>query len=369
MEIPRPILYSNAMKRVANKLLWLAGCLLVAIPSPADQVDKIVRAAMAEHRIPGVALTVIQNGRRVKTGAYGCSNLELKTPVTPDTVFEIGSITKQFTSACILLLAQEGKLSVDDPVSKYLPDTPPSWSHITLRHLLTHTSGIKTYTALDGFELRRHLTQPQFIESIGALPLDSQPGDKYAYCNTGFNLLGYVIENVSGEGYWNFLSARILGPLGMSATTNREPRHLLPGRANGYEFSPGGGWVNRDYDLTDIFSAGALVSTVGDLAKWDAALNSSNLLSESSKEQMWSPTKLNSGALHPYGFAWWVDPVQGHRRIGHTGETSGFNASFERFPEDKLSLVVLCNTGESERADGIAKAIAPLYFSKSAARK
>jgi CubicO group peptidase (beta-lactamase class C family) len=365
----RPILYSKAMFRVVKRLLALAAWMLVGVATQADQVDTIVRETMAQHRIPGVALTVIQHGRRVKTGVYGFSNLELKTPVTSDTVFEIGSITKQFTAACILLLAQEGKLSVDDPISRYLTNTPPSWSKITLRHLLTHTSGVKTYTALNGFELTRHLTQAQFIQKIGALPLDFPPGDRYAYCNTGFNLLGYVIENVSGTSYWNFLSSRILGPLAMSATTNREPRNLLPGRASGYEFNSGGHFVNRDSDLTDIFSAGALVSTLGDLAKWDAALNDDKLLFESSKRQMWSPTRLNDGSLHQYGFAWWLDPVQGHRRIGHTGETSGFDASFERFPDDQLAIIVLCNSGESERADNLARAIAPLYFSKSAGEK
>lgn len=357
------------MKGVVKKLLSLSGGLLVAFGAHADRVDKIVKAQMAEHHIPGVALTIIQNGRRVKTGAYGCSNLELKTPVTPDTAFEIGSVTKQFTATCIMLLAQAGKLSADDPVSRYLPDTPPSWSKITLRHLLTHTSGIKNYTELDGFELSRHLTQAQFIKKIGALPLDFPPGEKFSYCNTGFNLLGYVIENVSGQNYWDFLRQHILQPVGMTATTDRNPRNLIPGRARGYELSPDGQYMNRDYDLTDVFSAGAIVSTVGDLAKWDAALSTTNILSESTRQQMWSPTKLNDGTLHEYGFAWWVGPIEGHRRIGHTGETSGFNASFERFPDDHLSIIVLANSGESERADSIAREIAPLYFAKSTWKK
>jgi CubicO group peptidase (beta-lactamase class C family) len=254
-------------------------------------------------------------------------------------------------------------------VSKYLPGTPPGWGKITLRHLLTHTSGIKSYTVLDGFELTRHLTQAQFIQKIGALPLDFPPGDKYDYCNTGFNLLGYVIENVSGQKYWDFLGRRLLQPAGLTATTDRNPRNVIPGRASGYERAPDGRYVNRDYDITDVFSAGAIVSTVGDMARWDAALNTANFLTEASKQQMWAPTKLNDGSLHDYGFAWWVSPIQGHRRIGHTGETSGFNASFERFPDDHLSLIVLSNSGESERADSIAREIAPLYFAKSTAKK
>jgi CubicO group peptidase (beta-lactamase class C family) len=369
MEILRRILYSNTMQGASKKLLLLAGCLLVVFSMRADQVDKIVKTQMAEHRIPGVALTVIKNGQRVKTGAYGCSNLELKTPVTPDSVFEIGSVTKQFTAACIMLLVQDGRLSVDDPISKYLPNTPPAWSKITVRNLLTHTSGVKTYTVLDGFELRLHLTQAQFIEKIGAQPLDFQPGDKYSYSNTGFSLLGYIIENVSGKNYWDFLRERILTPVGMNATTSRDPQNIVPGRVNGYELAPDGRFINRDYDLTDLFSAGAIISTVGDLAKWDAALNTTNILSDASKQQMWSPMKMNDGSFHPYGFAWWVSPVAGHRRIGHTGETSGFETSFERFPDDHLSVIVLSNTGESMRADSIAREIAPLYFDKSAGGK
>ncbi|HKI70146.1 MAG TPA: serine hydrolase domain-containing protein [Verrucomicrobiae bacterium] len=352
-----------------NRFLLLAVCLMTAFGARADQVDKIVKDEMAKLRIPGVALAIIQNGRRVKTGAYGYSNLELKTRVTPDTVFEIGSITKQFTAACIMILAQEGKLSVDAPISRYLTNTPPSWSKITVRNLLTHTSGIKNYTGLDGFELTRHLTQAQFIEKIGALPLDFQPGDKYAYCNTGFNLLGYIIENVSGENYWDFLRKRILQPLGMSATTSRNPRIIIPNRAEGYEQTKSGTLVNRDYDLTDLFSAGSIVSTVGDLARWDAALNTDRILSESSKQEMWTPTKLNDGSIHQYGFAWMLSPLEGHRRISHTGETSGFNASFARFPADRLTVIVLCNAGNDNPAEKLANKIAPLYFLNSITKK
>ena len=351
-----------------KRLLLLFVCLL-AFGARADQVDQIVKDEMAKLRIPGVALAIIQNDRRVKTGTYGYSNLELKTPVTPDTVFEIGSITKQFTAACIMILAQEGKLSVDDPISKYLTNTPPSWSKITVRNLLMHTSGIKSYTGLDGFELTRHLTQEQFIEKIGALPLDFQPGDKYSYCNTGFNLLGYIIENVSGENYWDFLRERILKPLAMNATTSRNPCTIIPNRADGYEQTKDGTLVNRDYELTDLFSAGSIVSTVGDLAKWDAALNTDKILSESSKQEMWTPTRLNDGSIHQYGFAWMLSPLDGHRRISHTGETSGFNASFARFPDDKLTVIVLCNAGKDNPAEKLANEIAPLYLLKSVTKK
>lgn len=333
-------------------------------PARADAVDDLVQREMRRHPIPGLALEIIQNGKPVKTSAYGLANLEWQTAVTPDTVFEIGSITKQFTAAGILLLAQEGRLSVDDKISRHLKDTPESWTNITLRHLLTHTSGIKNYTALEGFELTRRLTQAQFIRKIGGYPLDFPPGEKWSYCNSGFNLLGYVIENVSGRNYWAFMRQRIFGPLGMSSTTNRDPRSVIPRRASGYETNRAGQYINRDYDLTDVFSAGEIVSTVGDLAKWNAALDAQKLLAPATEQLMWTPVRLSNGRTHPYGFGWFLDPLQGHENIGHSGSTSGFSASIQRFPKDGLAVIVLTNSDETGVATKVAKDIALIYLGK-----
>src|SRR5438034_7116456 len=282
--------------------LCLSG-LFVASMAQADRVDDYVKSEMGQRRIPGVALTIIQNGKAVKTATYGLANLELSVPVKPETVFEIGSITKQFTAAGILLLAQEGKLSVEDKISQHLNHVPAAWSNITVRHLLTHTSGIKSYTGLSGFELTRHLSQEQFIKTIGTHPLEFQPGESWKYSNTGFNLLGFIIENVSGTNYWHFLRERIFKPLQMNCTTDRFPGAILPDRADGYE-QTNHVLINRDYDLTDVFSAGAIASTVGDLAKWNAALEGEALLSTASKEQMWTPARLNNGKTTKYGFGW-----------------------------------------------------------------
>ena len=280
--------------------------------------------AMRHHPIPGAALAIVRGGQTVKTAAYGMANLERHTPATPQTVFEIGSVTKQFTAAAILLLAQEGKLAVDDKISRHLKGTPASWSGITIRQLLTHTSGLKNYTGLDGFELARHLTQAQFIAQIAAHPLDFAPGEKWSYCNTGYNLLGYIIENVSGKSYGEFLQQNIFAPLGMTATARREPGANLPLRASGYETNRAGQFIVRDPDLTDVFSAGALVSTVGDLAKWNAALDTDGILTAASRAAMWTPVRLNNGTTHPYGFGWFLEPWQGHANIGHSGSTSVF---------------------------------------------
>ncbi|HEX4119442.1 MAG TPA: serine hydrolase domain-containing protein [Verrucomicrobiae bacterium] len=328
----------------------------------ADPVDDLVRDQMNRHPIPGLALEIIQNGKPTKTAAYGLANLEWRTPATPQTVFEIGSMTKQFTAAGILLLAQDGKLSVDDKISRYLKDIPETWRDITIRHLLTHTSGLKNYTVLNGFELTRHLTQAQFIRKLGAEPLNFAPGDSWSYCNSGFNLLGFIIENVSGQDYWQFMRQRIFDPLQMSSTTNRDPRGIIPFRASGYETDSAGHYINRDYDLTDIFSAGAIVSTVEDLAKWNASLDAKTLLTAASEQAMWTPVHLNNGTVHQYGFGWFLDPLKGRPNIGHSGSTSGFSASLQRFPADGLTIIVLTNSNEEGVATKVAKSLALLFL-------
>jgi CubicO group peptidase (beta-lactamase class C family) len=355
------------MKRLICLCAPLVAVLLASPVARADQVDKYLKSQMQQHRIPGLTLKIVRDGRAIKTAAYGLANVELNVPGKPETVFEIGSVTKQFTAAGILLLAQEGKLSVADKISQHLKDTPEAWANVTIRHLLTHTSGIKSYTGLDGFQLWRHLTQEQFIKAIGKEPMEFQPGDSWKYCNTGFSLLGYIIENVSGKNYWDFMGERVFQPLGMRATTNRRPSLIIPNRAAGYE-QTNHLWVNRDSDLTDVFSAGAIASTVGDLAKWSAALDGDRLLIAASKAQMWTPVKLNDGKTRKYGFGWNVDAVEGHKNIGHGGSTSGFSASIQRFPDDRLAVIILTNTDE-EIATTLAKKVATLFFAKSSAAK
>ena len=341
--------------RVLGAILFL---LLAHDVGRADDIDQLIITEMAEHQIPGLALTIVKGGQATKIAGYGCANLELNVPVIPDTVFEIGSVTKQFTAGLILMLAQDGKLSVDGKIGRYLSQIPETWRDITIRHLLTHTSGIKSYTGLDGFELRRHLTQAQFIAAIGKQPLEFQPGHAWKYSNTGFNLLGFIVENVSGRNYWDFLSERILRPLGMTSTTNRLPSLIIPHRASGYE-QTNHILINRDYDLTDVFSAGALVSTVGDLAKWNKAMDHDDLLNPSSKQAMWRPAVLNDGTATQYGFGWRIETFEGHKNIGHGGSTSGFSATIQRFPDDQLAIIILTNTDE-QIATTLARKIAHL---------
>lgn len=344
---------------VAKMSLYLPGLCLFATTAWADKLDDYVKAQMEQRRIPGLALAVVKEGRVTKHEAYGLANLELKVPAHKDTVFEIGSITKQFTAALIVLLAGEGKLSLDDPVTKFFDNAPASWKPITVRHLLTHTSGIKNYTGLPGFEMTRKLDAQKFVETIGAEPLESRPGEAFKYCNSGYNLAGYIVEKVTGKTYWEVLRGRILEPLGMRATTSRDLKPIIENRADGYELE-NGKLINRDSDLTDVFAAGAIVSTLGDMLKWNAALDSGKLLSETNRATMWTAFSLNSGVKYPYGLGWRLDDHKGRRTVWHSGSTSGFTASLLRFPEEKLAIIVFSNLGEQGAATHVAKGVADL---------
>jgi CubicO group peptidase (beta-lactamase class C family) len=262
---------------------------------------------------------------------------------------------------------------VDDPISKYLTNAPAAWSDIKLRHLLSHTSGITNYDGLEGFELRQRETQAQFIHRLGRYPLLFAPGEAWSYSNSGYNLLGYIVENVSGKSYWEFLHEHILDPLQMTNTVDRDPINLVPHRASGYVYDKRRmAWHNRDYDLTDLFSAGTMVSTVSDLAKWDAAIQGDQVLTPASKALWWTPVRLNDGkpldhighGPGSYGFAWFLHPELAHKNIGHSGITSGFSAANEWYPDDHLTIIVLANTDMGTFASTLATEIADHYFAE-----
>lgn len=333
----------------------------LCVSARADKVDEYVRAAMEERHIPGAAIAVVKNGKIVKTAGYGLASVEFNVAATPETVFEIGSVSKQITAAAIMLLVEDGKINLDEKISAYLPNTPDAWKDVTTRHLLTHTSGVKSYSSLDGFELNRRLKRDDFIKLLSVQPLDFPTGTAYVYSNSGYSLLGYIIETVSGASYWDFVRTRIFAPLGMTKTGDRDPRYIIKNRATGYE------WQNnqltgRDYDLTDVFSAGAIVSTVGDLAKWDAALRNDTLLKKASRLQMWTPAKFNDGKDYPYGFGFRLSKIRERQLIAHSGQTAGFGASVSRYVDDDLTVIALTNLGETGMGTLLATGIAKIYL-------
>jgi len=356
------------IKNTFFRLHFLLIVILLTVSARADEVDNFVRAQLAERHIPGAAIAVIKNGKVIKAKGYGLASVEFKIPATPETVFEIGSVSKQLTAAGILLLWEDGKLKLDEKISSYLPNTPALWEKVTVRNLLTHTSGIKSYSSLSGFELSKRLKREDFIKALSGQPLDFATGTNYVYSNSGYNLLGFIIESVSGKNYWDFMRDRIFKPLGMSKTADRDPQFIIPNRAPGYE------WQNmqligRDYDLTDLFSAGAIVSTVLDLAKWDAALRNDTLLKKETKAEMWTPLTFSNGKTYPYGFGWRITEIRGHRLIAHSGQTAGFGASVTRLPDDDLTVIALTNLGENGMGTLIAQGVAKIYLPSISLKK
>lgn len=336
------------------------------VSARADKVDDYIEAQMRQLHIPGLSLAVVRAGQTVKLRAYGLANVELNAPVTQDTIFEIGSITKQFTATAIMMLVEDGRVGLDDKISKYLDGLPAAWGGVTIRHLLTHSSGIQNYLLAPGlFEATARPGQSH--DDIARLffarlqELDFQPGATWAYSNTGYLLLGNVIEKASGKSYWEFLEERIFRPLGMKASRSGEPAAIISGRAAGYEWT-GNSFRNRAALTENAYGAGSIVSTAGDMAKWDAALYGEQLLKRTSLNQMWTPAKAAGGALAPfnYGFGWFVDTYHGHRVVAHTGGTPGFSSAIYRFVDDRLTVIILTNHAD-RIIDHLAIDVAGIY--------
>jgi CubicO group peptidase (beta-lactamase class C family) len=284
---------------------------------------------------------VTRDGSVLFSAGYGLANAEHQVPNGPQTKFRLGSITKQFTAMAILILQERGKLAVEDPVGEYLDDAPEAWERVTIHHLLTHTSGIHSYTADPDYRAR--MTHPETVKSMFARfkdrPLDFRPGEKFAYSNSGYFVLGAIIERITGTSYEAFLKEEIFDPLGMTDTGYDHPATILPRRASGYVRKGDGDVLeNAEYlDMAQPYAAGSLYSTVLDLAKWDQALRDGKLISESSLARMFTPEK------NDYAYGWSVATRGGHKEIGHGGGINGFATQILRYPDEKLCAVVLCN--------------------------
>jgi D-alanyl-D-alanine carboxypeptidase len=328
----------------------------------ADEVDDLVQNEMRSRQIPGIALAVAKNGKEIKRVEYGIADIENNVPLQRDAVFEVGSVTMQFTATAVLILAQQNKLSLEDPITKYLPNAPETWKTINVRHLLDHSSGLKNYAGIPGFELTRRSPQATFVESIAALPPEFAPGEKAKYSVSNYALLGFIVENVSGKSFWVFLAENVFSPVGMTSSGDREPRVIIPNRVRGYEKTKTGAMINRDFDLTDMFAAGAMLTSIDDILKWEVALQSERVLTSSSKKQMWSPGTLKNGQKTSYGLGCQLGTLKGHAEIAQIGATAGFSASYLRYPETGLTVIVFANLSESGFATRLASNIAGHYL-------
>ncbi|HVT12890.1 MAG TPA: serine hydrolase [Fimbriimonadaceae bacterium] len=335
--------------------IFAALLLLLAIPAlgqNAKKIDDFVAGLMAKRGVPGLSLAVVKDGKMAYQKGYGFADLENRVPATPDTVYEIGSITKPFTAAVVLQLVQEGKMKLDSRVRDTMPELPEGWKEITVRQLLTHTSGIPSYT--DSPDFWKHGRDPageaDFLALVGGAKLDFEPGAQWKYDNSGYFLLGLLVEKVSGESLREQLRKRIFAPLGMDRSDLNDPHAIVPHRAHGYDPGP----LNTTYiDMSWPYAAGAMISTVEDLAKWDAALYGDKILPAETWKEAWTPATLANGNKTHYGFGWALGKLGDEPTIGHDGAINGFNASLLRIPSKKLTIIACCNADP-----GIAEAVA-----------
>lgn len=342
-------------KRIAFFALVL---LLLSITSlRADETDDLVKAEMQKQRIPGLSLAIVREGKIVKAAGYGLANVELNVPAAPQTVYKIGSVSKQFIAAGILLLVQENKISLDDRIGKFLEGTPETWKEITVRHLLTHTAGI--VREAPGFDPLKIQTDADVIKTAYALPLIFAPGERSEYSNTGYFALAEIIRKASGKPWEDYLSERLFTPLAMNDTRATTVTEIVQNRADGYVLT--NNKLQNAANFIALRPSGAFLSSVLDLAKWDAALYTDKILASSVREQMWSPVKLNNGKTHDYGFGWYLDAVGGRKLARHGGSLPGFRAEFVRFTGDKISIIILAN-GDNSNLGPIALKVANHYI-------
>jgi len=333
--------------------------LLLAASAPAQdtaRMDQVVRAYTGDHKFMGSVL-VARASQVIFSKGYGSANLEWDIPNTPTTKFRLGSVTKQFTAASILLLEERGKLSVQDPVKKYVPDAPAAWDKITIFHLLTHTSGIPSFTGFPEYAKLEPFTTSatELLARFKDKPLDFEPGSKWSYSNSGYVLLSYLIEKITGDSYEKFLRENIFTPLGMQDSGYDSNSDVILHRASGYVPSPKGlknaGFIN----MTIPQGAGGLYSTTEDLLKWEQGLFGGKLLQPASLEKMTTPFK------NKYAFGLAVETANGHKVIQHGGGIEGFNTQLAYYPGDKLTVVVLANVNGSAPGE-IATKLAAVAF-------
>jgi CubicO group peptidase (beta-lactamase class C family) len=341
---------------------------LFACISPAQNPDtdaavtKYVKAEMQRQHIPGLALLVAKDGKIIRADGFGLANVELQVPVKPETIFQSGSVGKQFTATAVMMLVEEGKIGLDDPLTKYFSDAPSAWRDVTVRELLSHTAGFGDYPK--DFDFRKDWTEDELLKLVESIPLAYAPGTKWEYSNLGFLTLGILIHRVTGEFYGDFLQQRIFQPLGMASTRIISEADIVPNRAAGYRLVKGElknqEWVAPAMNTT---ADGSLYFSILDLAKWDAALYTEKLLKRSSFDTMWTVAKLKNGQPNEgdYGFGWFIEQRNGHRCIHHDGSWQGFETAIDRYVDDRLTVVALSNLADAEPGK-ITRHVAEMYL-------
>jgi CubicO group peptidase (beta-lactamase class C family) len=335
---------------------------VAAADQPADATARFVRAEMEKQHVPGLALLVSRDGQPIRSEGYGLANVELQVPVRPETIFQSGSVGKQFTATAVMMLVEAGKVRLEDPLSHYFPQGPSWWSKVTIRELLSHTAGFTDYPK--DFDLRKDYSEEELLKIVGSIPPAYPPGTDWSYSNLGYLTLGILIHKVTGEFYGDFLQQRIFKPLAMSTTRIISEEDIIPNRAAGYRWV-GGRLKNQEWvsPVLNTTADGSLYFSILDLAKWDAALYTEKLLKSSSLKQMWTVAALHDGKPNSghYGYGWFIGDKKGHHVVEHEGQWQGFETQISRYVDDKLTVVVLTNLADG-KPEEIADGVAQIYF-------
>jgi CubicO group peptidase (beta-lactamase class C family) len=350
-----------------------AVCLLIRCVDASGQaniattIDAIVEAPIKAGKLAGASVAVVKGSDTVVMKGYGFADLELDVPTPPRATYEIGSVTKQFTAASILLLAEQGKLSLEDEITRFLPDYPTQGNHVSIRRLLNHTSGIKGYTELLEFRELSMLKKPrqELVKLFGAKPFDFKPGEAQIYNNSAFFLLGLIIEKVSGKPYEEFVQEHLFDRVGMKDSYYCSERTIRKNHAHGYDTDRNGLVLKAYVDHTWPYAAGSLCSNTLDLVAWNKALHGGKVLKAESYTEMMSPGVLNDGTRIRYGMGIGLSDTDGRRTISHGGGINGFLSESEYYPDDDLVIVVLLNTAGPVSPRELARQIAEAVLGKA----
>ncbi len=353
------------MKYISKSLILLLLFVGAVTSVRADWIDNFVKDTMTKRKIPGLSLAVIKDGKVIKARGYGFADLELRVPATKDTVYEIGSISKQVASEAVMLLVEDGKLNLDDSINKYLTaNAPQIWQKITVRDLLNHTSGLKDWTEIKEFSYRREYTAEEFIELVKPFPLLFEPKSDWRYSNTNLPLIGVVVEKASGKPFEEFVTERIIKPLNLATIRFKHQEDVVPRRAAGYVLRNDVLKNGEPFRPRIIAPSGGILASAVDLARWWEAVLQGRVVKPASLEQMLKPAKLNDGMSVSHGFAFFTNTFNGNKFIFHAGSTvGGFGSMVYYFPKDKLTVAIIGNLEDGGfGAEYIAKRVFNFYI-------
>ena len=331
-------------------------------------IDEYVETLRITHSIPGLSVAVVRDGMPILIAGYGLANVELSVPVTEDSVYELASVGKTFTATATMMLVEQNKISLSDSITDYLDNPPAAWQPVTLKHILCHQSGIPSYTSVAEYWQKTRLNVPrsEILALVSELPLMFSPGEYWSYDNTGYYLLGFMLEKVSGKPYEVLLKELIFTPLDMNATVMNDPALIIKNRVAGYRLENNTLQNKEYYSPSNTYSAGGWVSSVADMVKWEAALCSEKILKKSTLEQMWRSHESKKGnEREKYGFTnglgWHIPNYLSKKVVSHNGSIKGFATNVTRYVDD-ITVILLCNLENIARPDAIAKSIAEQFI-------